>query len=467
MKLTAAGNLTQTGTGVIRSSELQATSGAGAANGISLLNRNDVALATLNSNGKDLRFRNTGDFALGDISAAGHIVEMISDGGAVTQQAGTSIIAGTFSATGTNVVLDNSGNQISRIGLIATGSNLNLRNGVALQIDAIDAGSHNVTINNGDNLTGGNITAGTLTLNLTGGYVDLTTANHVASLGGFSGGQLSFTNAGSFTISGAIQNGMYQSILTSQSGSISMAGGAVNSGGITAQAATGISLTGNMSYVYGATATTGDVSILSTLLDIQGDIRGDTVTLGGTANGGFVRQTSGSITANKLIATGYGFVDLNGATNHIASLGTLNSPNGYVRIASLDAVTLTADIDVDDTFTLNAGGAVRQTGGRINTGWLRVNAAGDIDLGGANQIDAGSDVILAGDNVTFVNTGTFTIAGITAANGGAIDVRSTNGNIWQSGAMSGGSITASAHGSLSLNQGNAIGTVGRSVPAPN
>ncbi len=460
VKLTAAGNLTQTGTGVIRSSELQATSGAGAANGISLLNRNDVALATLNSNGKDLRFRNTGDFALGDISAAGHIVEMISDGGAVTQQAGTSIIAGTFSATGTNVVLDNSGNQISRIGLIATGSNLNLRNGVALQIDAIDAGSHNVTINNGDNLTGGNITAGTLTLNLTGGYVDLTTANHVASLGGFSGGQLSFTNAGSFTISGAIQNGMYQSILTSQSGSISMAGGAVNSGGITAQAATGISLTGNMSYVYGATATTGDVSILSTLLDIQGDIRGDTVTLGGTANGGFVRQTSGSITANKLIATGYGFVDLNGATNHIASLGTLNSPNGYVRIASLDAVTLTADIDVDDTFTLNAGGAVRQTGGRINTGWLRVNAAGDIDLGGANQIDAGSDVILAGDNVTFVNTGTFTIAGITAANGGAIDVRSTNGNIWQSGAMSGGSITASAHGSLSLNQGNAIGTVG-------
>ncbi|MDH4746427.1 YDG domain-containing protein [Sphingomonas sp. CBMAI 2297] len=460
VRLIAAGNLTQTGTGVIRSSELQATSGTGATNGISLLNRNDVALATLNSNGKDLRFRNTGDFALGNISAAGHIVEMISDGGAVTQQAGTSIVAGIFSATGTNVVLDNSGNQISRIGLISTGSNLNLRNGTALQIDAIDAGSHNVTINNGDNLTGGNITAGTLTLNLAGGYVDLTTANHVASLGGFSGGQLSFTNAGSFTISGAIQNGMYQSILTSQSGSISMAGGAVNSGGITAQAATGISLTGNMSYVYGATATTGDVSILSTLLDIQGDISGDTVTLGGTANGGYVRQTSGSITANKLIATGYAFVDLNGATNHIASLGALSSPNGYVKIASLDAVTLTADVDADDTFTLNAGGAVRQTGGRINTGWLRVSAAGDIDLGAANQIDAGSDVILAGDDVTFVNTGTFTIAGITAANGGAIDVRSINGNIWQSGAMTGGSITASAHGSLSLDKANAIGTVG-------
>ena len=460
VRLIAAGNLTQTGTGVIRSSELQATSGTGATNGISLLNRNDVALATLNSNGKDLRFRNTGDFALGNISAAGHIVEMISDGGAVTQQAGTSIVAGIFSATGTNVVLDNSGNQISRIGLISTGSNLNLRNGTALQIDAIDAGSHNVTINNGDNLTGGNITAGTLTLNLAGGYVDLTTANHVASLGGFSGGQLSFTNAGSFTISGAIQNGMYQSFLTSQSGSISMAGGAVNSGGITAQAATGISLTGNMSYVYGATATTGDVSILSTLLDIQGDISGDTVTLGGTANGGYVRQTSGSITANKLIATGYAFVDLNGATNHIASLGALSSPNGYVKIASLDAVTLTADVDADDTFTLNAGGAVRQTGGRINTGWLRVSAAGDIDLGAANQIDAGSDVILAGDDVTFVNTGTFTIAGITAANGGAIDVRSINGNIWQSGAMTGGSITASAHGSLSLDKANAIGTVG-------
>ncbi|WP_179187967.1 YDG domain-containing protein [Sphingomonas sp. IBVSS2] len=460
VKLTAAGNLTQTGTGVIRSSELQATSGAGAANGISLLNRNDVTLATLNSNGKDLRFRNTGDFALGNISAAGHIVEMISDGGAVTQQAGTSIVAGIFSATGTNVVLDNGGNQISRIGLISTGSNLNLRNGVALQIDAIDAGSHNVTINNGDNLTGGNITAGTLTLNLTGGYVDLTTANHVASLGGFSGGQLSFTNAGSFTISGAIQNGMYQSILTSQNGSISMAGGAVNSGGITVQAATGISLTGNMSYVYGATATTGDVSILSGQLDIQGDIRGDTVTLGGTANGGYVRQTSGSITASKLIATGNAFVDLNGATNRIASLGALSSPNGYVRIASLNAVALTANVDADDTFTLNAGGAVRQTGGRINTGWLRVSAAGDIELGAANQIDAGSDVILAGDNVTFVNTGTFTIAGITAANGGAIDVRSTSGNIWQSGAMTGGSVTASAHGSLSLNQANVIGTVG-------
>jgi filamentous hemagglutinin family protein len=461
VKLVAGGDITQVGTGAIHSDFLEATSGAGAANGISLLNHNQVGNATLNSNGKDLRFRNVGDFELGNISAAGHIVEMISDTGSVTQLAGTSILAGTFSATGTNVVLDNTGNQISRIGLISTSADLSLRNDVALQIDAIDAGSHNVTISNADNLTGGNITAGKLTLNLTGGYVDLTTANHVASLGGFNGYQLSFTNDESFTISGAIQNGMYQTFLTSRNGSISMAGGAVNSGGVTLQAATGISITGNLSYVYGATTTTGDVSILSGLLDIQGDIAGDTVTLGGTANGGFVRQTSGSITANLLDASGYGSVTLDGATNHIAALGTLSSSFGDVVVKSLDAVALTGNIDASGYLSLDAGGAVDQTGGRINAGWLHVTGAGDVTLDAANLIDAGGTVSLSGDNVTFVNEGTFVVGGIDAGTTGAINLTSTNGNIWQSGVMNGGSLTASAHGSISFNQSNAIGTLGK------
>ncbi|MBB4840785.1 filamentous hemagglutinin family protein [Sphingomonas kyeonggiensis] len=461
VKLTAGGNITQiAATGVIETSQLHATSGGTAANGISLLGHNDVAQAILNSSGKDLRFRNTGDFELGNISAAGHIVEMISDGGAVTQLAGTSILAGTFSATGTNVVLDNTGNQISRIGLIATGSDLSLRNGVALQIDAIDAGSHNVTINNGGDISGGNITANLLTVNPIGGGVFLNTANHVNSIGGFNGYQFEFVNDGSFTIAGAIQNGMFQTFLTSQNGSISMAGGAVNSGGVTLQAATGISITGNLSYVYGATTITGNVSILSSLLDIQGDITGDTVTLGGTANGGFVRQTSGVITANLLNASGYGSVTLDGAANHIAALGTLSSSFGDVIIKSLDAVALTGNIDTSSYLSLDAGGAVDQTGGRINAGWLYVNAAGDVTLDAANLVNSGGDVWLGGDNVSFVNDGTFTIAGVDAGTTGAIDLTSLNGNIWQSNAMNGGSLTASAHGSLSLNQGNAIDSVG-------
>ena len=460
VKLVAGGNITQIGTGAIHSDFLEATSGVSAANGISLLNHNQVGNATLNSNGKDLRFRNTGDFALGDISAAGHIVEMISDTGSVTQLAGTSILAGTFSATGTNVVLDNTGNRISRIGLISTSADLSLRNDVALQIDAIDAGAHNVTINNGGDISGGNITANLLTVNPISGSVFLNTANHVNSIGGFNGYQFEFVNAGSFTIAGAIQNGMYQTFLTSQNGAISMAGGAVNSGGVTLQAATGISITGNLSYVYGATTTTGDVSILSGLLDIQGDISGDTVTLGGTANGGFVRQTSGSITANRLNVSGYGSVTLDGSTNHIAALGTMSSAFGDVVVKNLDAVALTGNIDTSSYFRLTSGGAVDQTGGRINAGWLYVSAAGDVTLDAANLISSGGDVWLGGDNVTFVNDGGFTIAGVDTGTTGAIDLTSTNGNIWQSGAMNGGSITASAHGSLSLNQGNAIGTVG-------
>lgn len=461
VKLVAGGDITQVGTGAIHSDFLEATSGVGAANGISLLNHNQVGNATLNSNGKDLRFRNTGDFALGDISAAGHIVEMISDTGSVTQLAGTSILAGTFSATGTNVVLDNTGNRISRIGLISTGSDLSLRNDVALQIDAIDAGSHNVTIYNGGDISGGNITANLLTVNPIGGGVFLNTASHVSSIGGFNGYQFEFVNDGSFTIAGALQNGMFQTFLTSQNGSISMAGGAVNSGGVTLQAATGISITGNLSYVYGATTTTGDVSILSGLLDIQGDIRGDTVTLGGTANGGFVRQTSGSITANLLNASGYGSVTLDGAANHIAALGTLSSSFGDVVIKSLGAVALTGNIDASGYFSLDAGGAVDQTGGRIKAGWLYVNAAGDVTLDAANLVDAGGTVSLSGDNVTFVNDGTFTVGGIDAGTTGAIDLTSTNGNIWQSGVMNGGSLAATAHGSISFNQSNVIGTLAK------
>ncbi|NYT40317.1 filamentous hemagglutinin N-terminal domain-containing protein [Sphingomonas sp. R-74633] len=459
VQITAGGNITQTGVQAIHTDVLLATSGAGAANGISLLNHNQVGSATLNSNGKDLRFRNAGNFALGNINAAGHIVEMISDTGSVTQQAGTSILAGTFSATGTNVDLSNAGNQIGRIGLISTGSDLTLNNGVALQIDAINAGAHNVTINNTSDITGGNITANLLTVNTSNGVVGLNTANHVNSVGAFNGYQFEFVNDGSFTIAGAFQNGMYQTFLTSLNGSISMAGGSVNSGAITVQAATGISLTGNLSYVYGATTTTGDVSIVSGLLDIQGDISGDSVTLGGVANGGFVRQTSGSITANLLNLNGYGDIDLNGATNHIASLGTVNTTVGHVRVDSLDAVALTDNIDVADTFTLNAGGAVTQTGGRIKSIWLDVTGAGDITLDAANLIDSGGSVRLFGDNVTFVNDGTFTIDQINAG-AHAIDLTSTNGNIWQSGVMVGGSLTASAHGSLSLNRGNAIDYIG-------
>jgi hypothetical protein len=461
VKLSAGGDITQVAaTGVIETSQLQATSGVTAANGISLLGHNDVAQAALNSNGKDLRFRNTGDFALGNISAAGHIVEMISDGGAVTQLAGTTITAGTFSATGTNVDLSNTGNQIARIGLISTGSDLTLKNGQALTIDAIDAGSHNVTINTAGDISGGNITAGLLTLNpIGGGSVFLNTANHVASIGSFNGYQFEFVNDGSFTIAGAIQNGMYNTYLTSQTGSISMAGGAVNSGGVTLQAATGISITGNLSYVYGATATTGDVSILSSLLDIQGDIRGDTVTLGGNGSGGFVRQTSGSITANLLNGSSFGDFDLNGASNHIAGLGAFMT-GGHINIASLDAVDLTGNIDTGDIFTLNAGGAVTQSGGRIQSGWLNVTAAGNITLDATNLVSSSTGVALSGNDIVFKNSGTFSLDDVTAT--GTVELASLNGAIWQNGGTKivADTLTASAHDSLSFNQANEVAYLG-------
>jgi filamentous hemagglutinin family protein len=462
VKLTAGGNITQIGVQAIYTDVLAATSGAGATNGISLLNHNQVGQATLNSNGKDLRFRNTGDFALGNINAAGHIVEMISDTGSVTQLAGTSITAGTFSATGTNVVLDNTGNQISRIGLISTGSDLSLRNGVALQIDAINAGNHDVTINNGADITGGNITADRLTVSNASGVIDLTTANHVNSIGAFSGYQFAFTNAGSFTVAGAINNGMYQTYLTSLNGSISMAGGAINSGGLTVQAATGISLTGNMSNLYGATTSTGDVSILSSaLLQIDGDVSGDTVTLNGTGGGGFVGQVSGSITANRLNASGSAYVDLNGATNHIASLGTLSSGDDVV-INSLDAVTLTGNIDAGDVLALTAGGPVSQTGGRIQSFSLDVTAAtGAISLGLTNQVSDSGTVALSGADISFKNDGSFTLGNVDA--NGALTLTSVTGSIGQANgtAITADILTATAGNSLGFGQINHVGALGR------
>nr|WP_300598434.1 YDG domain-containing protein [uncultured Sphingomonas sp.] len=463
VKITAGGAITQD---VDHSAITTASLQAGGATGISLLGANDVAAADLNGNGNDLRFRNLGNISIGSVNAAGHMIELVSDTGTITQSDpvnGALIGSLIVNAAGGATLLGRD-NQIEHLDVISGGdvsiaSGSNGYGGV-MTVDRIAAAGRRVSLTNSvAAINGGNIAADYLYLFGLG--VDLTAAaSNVGTLNAHTpGGNLAFTNTGNLLIDGIVTNGATDVTLRSEQGGITQANNAiVTIRGLTAYGRDGVNLAGTIDRIAGLSAGTGaDVSVSSDhALEITGDIAARNVTL--LANNGFgpnygaITQTGGSITADNLTASAYGVIDLQRA-NHVGTVKGLTSLTGTTI-----SLTNQGDLALDGNVTGGAlnfdtgSGRLEQISGTLSGGRVAVTA-GDVVLDGANTV---SEYYLASTgDATLRATGALRIGGqansMTARAGGAIT---------QLSALFVGSLDASTtSGGISLNLANRIGTI--------
>lgn len=469
------GGLTQIGNTVIVTDRLEATAGTATAGGIRLLNHNRVGAVSLDASGNDIRFRNTGNIAINAINSPTGTVELISNIGKITQQSSGGLIAGSLILNAFNgVELYNSDNQIARLDVVSRGL-VSIHTGGSgfgglLTIDRIDAAGQTVSVNNYTwGITGGNITAETLTV-FAVGDMDLGTTNNVAGNVGLSGRNIAFTNLGNLVID-RVLSPSGNAVLRSEEGAISQTGSAlVDTVGLTAYGRDGVTLAGAIKRIDGLSAGPGaDVEIVTDrALELAGDITARNVLLRSnmapnvfTPTGGAITQTGGIITADLFRGSAYGTIDLR-LGNQIAALGDVWSFTSGVSITSDRALDLTGALTATAGDVVLDAASIGQSGGSIEALGLRVRADGAIDLGAANLISATGTVTLdAGGDITFRNDGGFTLGMVDTP--GAATFNSTNGSIGQAASTRIGAsrlTVSAANGGVNLNEANLVDTLG-------
>ncbi len=469
------GGLTQIGNTVIVTDRLEATAGTATAGGIRLLNHNRVGAVSLNASGNDIRFRNTGNIAINAINSPTGTVELISNIGKITQQSSGGLVAGSLILNAFNgVELYNSDNQIARLDVVSRGL-VSIHTGGSgfgglLTIDRIDAAGQTVSVNNYTwGITGGNITAETLTV-FAAGDMDLGTTNNVTGNVGLSGRNIAFTNLGNLVID-RVLSPSGNAVLRSEQGAISQTGSAlVDTVGLTAYGRDGVTLAGAIKRIDGLSAGPGaDVEIVTDrALELAGDITARDVLLRSnmapnvfTPTGGAITQTGGIITADLFRGSAYGTIDLR-LGNQIAALGDVWSFTSGISITSDRALDLTGALTATAGDVVLDAASIGQSGGSIEALGLRVRADGAIDLGAANLISATGTVTLdAGGDITFRNDGGFTLGMVDTP--GAATFNSTNGSIGQAASTRIGAsrlTVSAANGGINLNEANLVDTLG-------
>jgi filamentous hemagglutinin family protein len=470
--LNTGGGLTQIGNTVIASDRLEAT----ATGGIRLLNHNRVGAISLEAGGNDIRFRNTGNIAINAINSPTGTVELISNLGQITQQAGGGLIVGSLVLNaGNGVALYNTDNQIARLDVISRG-NVSIHTGASgyggvLTIDRIDAAGQVVSLNNGSaGTTGGNITAATLNI-FSAGNLDLGTTNNVTGEVSLSGWNTAFTNRGNLVIA-KLMTSSGDAVLRSEEGAISQTGSAtISINGLTAYGRDGVTLAGWIKRIDGLSAGAGaDVEIVSDLaLELAGDITARNVLLRSNASpdpffnptGGSITQTGGIITADLFRGSAYGAIDLR-LGNQIAALGDVWSFTSGISITSDRALDLTGALTATAGDVVLDAASIGQSGGSIEALGLGVRADGAIDLGAVNRIASTGTVTLdAGGDIAFRNDGGFILGMIDTP--GVATFSSTNGSIGQAAATRIGAVRLSvsaANGGINLNEANLVDTLG-------
>ena len=400
------GMLNQT-SGVITGSALTAS----ATNGIALNDANVVAALGLFSNSYfgGISFTNAGDFALtANVTASGQTVNLVSLGGAITQSGGV-IIADTVTGAAVNGVTLNGANTVNVLGSMSNSASggISFTNVGDLMIggDVTAAGqvvnlvSSTGALAQATDVTNNTITAGTLIASAVNG-VNFAYANMVGSLGAISNsgaGGISFTNAGAFTLTDNITAAGQNVSLTSNAGSMSQTGGVITSGPFAASAVTGLSLTS-------ANQPNGI--------------------------GALVNQASGGLSY-----TSAGGIDL---TVNIGAFG--------------QAVNLTS-----------MTGALAQTGGQtITATTLSALATTGVTFTDANQVtNLGAMTSTASGGISFLDVGSFGLAGFIQANRQTVNLTSSIGSIGQfSGGISASALNASAVTGISLQGANNIASLG-------
>lgn len=469
------GGLTQIGNTVIVTDRLEATAGTATSTGIRLLNHNRVGAVSFDASGNDIRFRNTGNIAINAINSPTGTVELISNIGKITQQSSGGLVAGSLILNAFNgVELYNNDNQIARLDVVSRGL-VSIHTGGSgwgglLTVDRIDAAGQTVSVNNYTwGITGGNITAATLTV-FSAGDMDLGTTNNVTGNVGLSGRNIAFTNLGNLVID-RVLSPSGNAVLRSEEGAISQTGSAlVDTVGLTAYGRDGVTLAGAIKRIDGLSAGLGaDVEIVTDrALELAGDITARNVLLRSnmapnvfTPTGGAITQTGGVITADLFRGSAYGAIDLR-LGNQIAALGDVWSFTSGISITSGRALDLTGALTATNGDVVLDAASIGQSGGSIEALGLRARATGAIDLGAANLISATGTVTFdAGADIAFRNDGGFTLGMVDTP--GAATFTSTNGSIGQATSTRIGASRLSvsaANGGIALNEANLVDTLG-------
>ncbi|PUE24037.1 S-layer family protein, partial [Limnohabitans sp. Jir72] len=443
--LTVAGNIT-TGSGIVSANNLNVT----ATNGnVTLSNDNLVNELTANvSNG--LTFNNNQSLNLGNITAASANFNV--SGGSLVQTAGNLTIAGDLDVIssssanlsyGTNnringTITANVGdtfnllnNQNTSIGnitavnnvvLYANGNNITQQTNTAVAADYVQLYGNNVTLDGYNSINTIYSSANNLTLNntkdlnLDGVYVNnatLTVAGNIS--------QTSWVDIGNLNVT------------TTSGGNVDLSNFNNNIGNLTANVANDLTVASYANLKLADITTAGNASFsANTLVQLSGNltIAGN---LGVYTNGYADLSTSNNNTIAGFINGDVGG-EFNLKTASDATLGNLNANSLY----------LTVD------------GNITNPSGVLSTGYLDVQATGNVSIGNANSALVGEVRANVGGNFALANNGSsIYIDGITAANGGVVSVTTSGQDV-----VIGGTITGTGGSYLSS---IALGTGGNDL----
>ena len=390
------GALTQSA-GVISADTLNAS----AATGISLNGANNIGFLGIvtNSTSGGIGVTDAYTLTLSDnLTAAGQTVNLVSSAGQVLQSGGI-ITAGTLNVASQLGVGLPSANAVTNLGAVSSSAvggigftnagNLILTGNLSAPGLPIGLTSNTGSITQASGI----ITADAFGVSAATG-ITLNDANVVTSIGmGTTSGAISFTNAGDFSLGDDVFAPSQSVSLTSNTGAITQAAGAVIiAGTLNASAKTGITLNGANAVALGvvSNSTSGGISAADAgSLALTGNVTaaGQAVSL--TAYTGALTQSAGVITATTLNASAVTGVTLGGA-NAVTNLGAIsNTQSGGIGIADAGDMTLTGAVSAPAQAVALASntGAINQAGGVITANTLTASAVTGLSLRtDANQV---------------------------------------------------------------------------------
>ncbi|MDR3615253.1 MAG: hypothetical protein P4L53_16970 [Candidatus Obscuribacterales bacterium] len=363
-----------------------------------------------------------------DTSSTLTVLGGVPGGGAINGASLTSINSSATAGAGGNV------NIVAYGGINPTAGTVNLGNAAINTVGS--TGSGNVTIIDGTQTAGNNLTVGSIT-----------TAGAVGGTGNITVGSATPTLGGPVTV--AAGGNVVGTPWTMGSG----LAGNVSTGAISANGA-------NITLEAGSASTNGNIHVAGNITDTRST----------AGNGGVVTIDSGSSTAFSVGAS-----TANSVTNNILANNTAGGTGGQVIINQLG----TGGVTIANTGTINVG-TTSGTGGTVDitagtgaftatnaTGTISAAGAGSVGSGGAIDISAGSFALTGGPLVLNAN-GTAAGSGAggqinlsATGTGSTITVGNAAGNIElnvNSGSTGGnaGSVSVSTGGNLTVNSTTGI-----------
>lgn len=362
---------------------------------------NNVTNLMISAAGQAVIYRDVDGFNLAGILANSLA---ITANGAVTDSVAMQIADLTINNTGGPTTIDEAANDFDNIVVSAGGQTVGIRDADGINLGGITAGT--MTINAGGAVTdSAGTVAGTLNVTATGAVTLDHAANDVTNLSVAAGANdIVFNDASGLNLAGITGNNF---VLTAAGAVTDTGATIVNDLDITATGAVTLdSVTNN--------AATIDINAGAnaiTFVDTNGVIiDGLTGTVANITAGGTITD-NGIINAATLNLTATGAVTIDNLANNInvLSVSAAGQTIIYNDANGVDLAGITGN-----TLTLNAGGAVSDSGNIVVTN-LNVTAGGNVILNSAGNNAAAININAGANSVTYVDTNGFDIAGLIAS----------------------------------------------------